>query len=211
MASTAQSSRSRASQSVARSFDRVSRFYDNALLQQIAYRPNHDAVVAALKRYRPRRVLDIGCGTGILTTRIQRALMPEVVYGCDASEGMLEKARQRSDKVQWIQGSAEQLPFDDASLDAVVTTEAFHFFNQPAALREFRRVLEPGGHVVIAVVTPLLPVPTPLVGIGPARWFTRGQMRELVQDAGLEVIEQRSVRPLLGPLWPGAATVAVRP
>jgi ubiquinone/menaquinone biosynthesis C-methylase UbiE len=39
---------------------------------------------------------------------------------------------------------AEQLPFDDGALDAVVTTSAFHFFDQPAALREFHRVLASG-------------------------------------------------------------------
>jgi ubiquinone/menaquinone biosynthesis C-methylase UbiE len=45
---------------------------------------------------------------------------------------------------------AEQLPFDDGALDAVVTTSAFHFFNQPAALREFHRVLASGGRVALA-------------------------------------------------------------
>jgi methionine sulfoxide reductase catalytic subunit len=45
---------------------------------------------------------------------------------------------------------AEQLPFDDGALDAVVTTSAFHFFNQPAALREFHRVLASGGLVAVA-------------------------------------------------------------
>lgn len=196
---------------MARSFDQVSRFYDNELLQRIAYRPNHDAVIAELRRYRSRRVLDIGCGTGILTTRVQRTLEPEVVYGCDASEGMLAKARERSSKVEWVQGSAEQLPFDDGAVDAVITTEAFHFFDKPAALREFHRVLEPGGHAVIAVITPLVPIPEALTALGPATWPTRGQLRGLAERAGLEVVSQRSVRPMLGPLWPGVATVLVRP
>jgi ubiquinone/menaquinone biosynthesis C-methylase UbiE len=49
--------------------------------------------------------------------------------------------------VQWLRGPAEQLPFDDGALDAIVTTSAFHFFDQPAALREFRRVLASGGLV----------------------------------------------------------------
>ena len=57
---------------------------------------------------------------------------------------MLNQARARSDRVRWLKGPAEQLPFDDAALDAVVTTSAFHFFDQPAALAEFHRVLHPG-------------------------------------------------------------------
>jgi ubiquinone/menaquinone biosynthesis C-methylase UbiE len=56
---------------------------------------------------------------------------------------MLEQARVRSDRVKWMRGPAEQLPFDDGTLDAVVTTSAFHFFDQPAALREFHCVLAP--------------------------------------------------------------------
>ena len=61
------------------------------------------------------------------------------------SEGMLKQAKARSTAVQWLTGPAEQLPFDDGALDAVVTTSAFHFFDQPVALREFHRVLRPGG------------------------------------------------------------------
>jgi ubiquinone/menaquinone biosynthesis C-methylase UbiE len=197
--------------SVARSFDLVSRVYDNELLQRFAYRPNHDAVVAELHRHCARRVLDVGCGTGILASRIHRELSPDSVYGCDASSGMLEKAHARTAAVQWLQGTAEALPFNDGSLDAVVTTEAFHFFDQPAALGEFHRVLEPGGHVVIAVLTPTLPVVGALAELGPARWPTRRQLRAMLDDAGFELVHQRSVRPLFGRLWPGVATVAARP
>ena len=75
------------------------------------------------------------------------------VYGVDMSEGMLSQARSRSSAVQWRRGPAEQLPFDDGPLDAVVTTSAFHFFDQPAALREFHRVLAPGGLVAVATMS----------------------------------------------------------
>jgi ubiquinone/menaquinone biosynthesis C-methylase UbiE len=57
---------------------------------------------------------------------------------------------------------AEQLPFDDGALDAVVTTSAFNFLNQPAALREFHRVLASGGLVALATLSarqPLLQAP----------------------------------------------------
>jgi ubiquinone/menaquinone biosynthesis C-methylase UbiE len=196
--------------SVVGAFDRIARFYDSAVLQRIAYRPNHDAVVSALARSGARRVLDVGCGTGILATRIWRDLRPEVVYGCDASLGMLEQARERSGDVRWMHGSAERVPIDDGSLDAVVTTEAFQFFDQPAALREFHRLLEPGGIVAIAVLTPPVPTVNALMRLAPARWPTKGQLRRMLEEAGFEVRHQRPVRPLLGPLSPGFVTVAVR-
>ncbi|PRC59784.1 SAM-dependent methyltransferase, partial [Mycobacterium sp. ITM-2017-0098] len=68
--------------------------------------------------------------------------------------GMLAQAARRSTQVQWLTAPAEHLPFDDGSLDAVVTTSAFHWFNQPAALREFHRVLAPGGFAAVATLSP---------------------------------------------------------
>jgi ubiquinone/menaquinone biosynthesis C-methylase UbiE len=197
---------STANPSVVRSFDWISRVYDNPLVQRFAYRANHDAVVSALRTNGATRVVDVGCGTGILASRIERELKPEVVYGCDPSPGMLDKARARSGQVRWLQGSAEALPLDEGAVDAVVTTEAFQFFDQPAALTEFRRVLEPGGHLVIAVITPALPLPDMIVDRIPAAWHTPAGMRRLVRDAGFEVVSQRRLR-LVGP---GVATVAAK-
>ena len=191
-------------------FDRIARFYDSAVLQRVAYRPNHDAVVEELGRNGARRVLDVGCGTGILATRVWEELRPEVVYGCDASLGMLEQARERSSDVRWLHGSAERVPLEDGAVDAVVSTEAFQFFDQPRALREFHRLLQAGGIVVIAVLTPPVPAVNALLRLAPARWPTNGQLRGMLEEAEFEVRRQRPVRPLLGPLSPGFATVAGR-
>jgi ubiquinone/menaquinone biosynthesis C-methylase UbiE len=198
---------STANASVVRVFNVVSRVYDNPVVQRFGYRPNHDAVVSALRLAGAKRILDVGCGTGILAARIERELSPEVVYGCDPSAGMLEKARERSATVNWIQGTAEALPLEDGAVDAVTTTEAFQFFDQPAALREFHRVLEPGGHVAIAVITPAVPLPGAVLERIPATWHTPAGMRRLVEDAGFQVIRQRRLR-LVGP---GVATVALKP
>ncbi len=193
--------------SVVAAFDRIARFYDAAILQRVAYRPNHDAVVAELRSGGAQRVLDVGCGTGILATRIWRDLHPEVVYGCDPSPGMLEQARERSRDVRWLHSSAERIPLDDEALDAVVTTEAFQFFDQPAALSEFFRLLKPGGFAVIAMLSAPVPAVSVLTRLGPAKWPTREQLRRMLREAGFEVRHQRPVRPLLGPLSPGFATV----
>jgi ubiquinone/menaquinone biosynthesis C-methylase UbiE len=194
---------------VVRAFDVISRLYDLGALQRLVYRANHDAVLGELRRIGAQRVLDVGCGTGILATRIQQVLRPERVIGCDPSEGMLDKARARSGDVRWVHGSAERLPLEDGAVDAVVSTEAFQFFDQAAALREFHRVLEPGGSLVLAVITP--PVPTGALTRGAAaRWRTRGELRRSVEEAGFELNTQRPVRRWLGPLSLGVATVATR-
>jgi ubiquinone/menaquinone biosynthesis C-methylase UbiE len=119
--------------------------YDLQVLQRWVYRPAQDEVVAQLQTDGSRGVADIACGTGVLADRIERELHPDEVYGVDMSEGMLAQAQARSSKVQWLRGPAEQLPFGDGTLDTVVTTWAFHFFDQPAALREFHRALGAGG------------------------------------------------------------------
>ena len=120
----------------------------------MGYWPAHDEVIAALNNRSARRVADIACGTGILADWIARQLRPDEIYGVDMSDGMLAQARARSSEVQWRKGPAEHLPFEDGTLDAVVTTSAFHFFDQPAALRDFHRVLAPGGLAAVATLSP---------------------------------------------------------
>lgn len=172
--------------------------YDLPFLQQWIYRPPHDEVIAQLRAHQSRKIADIACGTGILSSRIERELHPDEVYGVDMSEGMLSQARAKSDRVQWLRGPAEKLPFEDATLDAVVTTSAFHFFDQPAALREFHRVLASGGLVAVATLSarqPLLQVPS---GWKPQHNPTPKEMRALFEGAGFAISDQHRVR---RPLW----------
>jgi ubiquinone/menaquinone biosynthesis C-methylase UbiE len=175
--------------------------YDLPFLQHWVYRPAQDEAIAALKAARAQRIADIACGTGILADRIERELHPAEVYGVDMSDGMLAQAKARTSKVQWLKGPAEHLPFDDGSLDAVVTTSAFHFFDQPAALREFHRVLTPGGLAAVATIG--APQPEALQRLfanplNPSHNPSPSEMRELFEDAGFRVTEQHRVR---RPLW----------
>ncbi len=172
--------------------------YNLPILQQWVYRPAHDEVVAQLRDHQSARVADIACGTGILADRIQRDLHPAAVYGVDMSEGMLKQAQSRSNEVQWLRGPAERLPFDDGALDAVVTTSAFHFFDQPAALREFHRVLAPGGLAAVSTLSARQPLLQASSRWTPAHNPTSAEMRDLFEGAGFTISEQHRVR---RPLW----------
>lgn len=108
--------------------------YDTELVQRVVYHPIQDRVVEHLRRAGRRRVLDVGCGAGILATRIRDELEPDVVYGCDFSAGMLAQAEARSSGVHWLNSRAECLPLRAGAVDAVVSSAAFHFFDQRAAL-----------------------------------------------------------------------------
>jgi ubiquinone/menaquinone biosynthesis C-methylase UbiE len=188
--------------------DAVTRFwslaaplYDLPFLQRLVYQPAQDEVVAELRVRGVRRVADIACGTGILATRIQNELHPEEVYGVDMSDGMLEQANARSAEVHWRKGPAEHLPFADGSLDAVVTTSAFHFFDQPAAMAEFHRVLATGGLAIVATISPPLPAPLRRLSAHPANPAhnpSPAEMRALFAGAGFTVTEQHRVH---RPLW----------
>src|SRR4029077_16896025 len=109
---------------------------------------------AQLKAHGADKVADIACGTGILAARIETELHLDQIFGVDMSEGMLAQAKARSSKVTWLTAPAEELPFNDGALDAVVTTSAFHWFDQPAALPEFHRVLKPGGIAAVTTISP---------------------------------------------------------
>lgn len=179
--------------------------YNQGCLQKWVYKPAQDEVIAQLRQRGSRQIADIACGTGILADRIQRELRPDEVYGLDMSDGMLEQARKLSDRVRWMSAPAEQLPFTDDFLDAVITTSAFHFFDQPAALREFHRVLGAGGMVAVTTMSPRQAFP-PLhalsAGLGaPAHAPTPQAMRKLFEDAGFQVADQHRVgRPVWTPV-----------
>ena len=98
-------------------------------------------------------VLDVGCGTGALTLALERAAGADGdVFGLDANPEMLEVARAKTTGITWVDGVAEELPFEDARFDAVVSQFAFMFFEDRAgALTEMLRVLKPGGRAAVAV------------------------------------------------------------
>lgn len=99
------------------------------------------------------RVLDVACGTGVLSRAAAEAVGPTgAVTGLDMDPGMLAVASRRGSGVAWHRGSAEALPFPEATFDAVVSQFGLMFFgDRPRALREMWRVLRPGGRLAVAV------------------------------------------------------------
>ncbi len=117
----------------------------------------------------PVRTLDVGCGTGALL-RLLAARLPEVVefVGVDAARGMVAAGRSLPDldpRIEFIQGTAERLPFRDASFDLVVSTTSFdHWADQLRGLEECARTLADDGRLVLADLFAGWLAPTTVLG-----------------------------------------------
>lgn len=101
------------------------------------------------------RVLDLGCGTGALVTALGAWGVRVARYtGADLSPGMLRmaagKAAGAGFPAGFVAASADALPFRDGAFDTVLTASSLHFWERPeAALAEARRVLRPGGRLLL--------------------------------------------------------------
>ena len=105
---------------------------------------------------KPRRILDLGCGTGSTTLMLKQAFPQAQVIGLDLSPYMLvmadRKAKTMGLNVQWRHGKAEETGFPDASFELVTASLLFHETPPTATksiLRECFRLLVPGGEVLI--------------------------------------------------------------
>lgn len=124
--------------------------------------PDLTAMLAAIPLRGDERVLDAGCGAG----HTAMAFAPRVaeVVGCDLTIAMLAQAKRLAAErglanVAFERGDVERLPYPDASFDLVTSRYSAHHYPHPqAALREFARVLRPGGALLLVdVVAPEAP------------------------------------------------------
>ena len=129
-------------------FDGLSDDYDR-------YRPRY--AMASLERMlawtgEVRALLDLGCGTGILTRALRPLLPAAVIVGADPGRDMLARAAAATDRalaIGWLGCRAEALPLAAASLDLVTVGQAAHWFDRAAFYAECARVLRPGGALAI--------------------------------------------------------------
>ncbi|MBC5799491.1 MAG: class I SAM-dependent methyltransferase [Candidatus Eremiobacteraeota bacterium] len=126
------------------SFDELADAYDR---YRIGYAPELYDALFAYGLDAGQRVVDVGCGTGLVTAELARRGCS--VTGVDCSEAMLAHARERVRPASFSNARAECLPFGSASFDAATSAQAFHWFDQPQALVECARVVRPGGIVAI--------------------------------------------------------------
>jgi SAM-dependent methyltransferase len=145
-------------------------------------------------------LLDVACGTGNATIPAARA--GARVTGLDFAPALLAIARERAAdamvEVDWVEGDAQELPFDDASFDRVISIFGHMFApDHQRTAAELRRVCRPGGVIAVACWTPegsigrmfrtiAELVPPPAGGAPPILWGTEAHIRELLGDGDFE-------------------------
>jgi SAM-dependent methyltransferase len=147
-------------------------------------------------------LLDVACGTGNVTVRAAQTGARAV--GLDITPELLEVGRGVAEEagveVEWVEGDAEALPFDDASFDIVTSTFGCMFApRHQLAAAEIARVLRPGGRLAIAAWTPEGQVGTFFVTIGshlppppgnfepPPLWGSPDHVGEIFAGTGVEL------------------------
>lgn len=120
----------------------------NRLAESAEIKPNHN-------------ILDVACGTGVLARTIEKRLDPNgSVTGLDLNPGMLAIARRNAPNINWHQGKAEELPFEEENFDTVISQFGLMLFSSPkTALQEMYRVLKTDGHLIVAVFDSIQNIP----------------------------------------------------
>ena len=165
------------------------------------------ALLARHAGIRPgQRVLDVACGTGVVAVTAARA--GARVAGLDLTPELIERARQKSriadGEVEWHVGDVEELPFEDATFDAVVSQFGHMFAPRPeVAVSEMLRVLKRGGTIAFSTWPPELTVgrlfaltsrylpPPPIEVPPPPLWGDPQTVRQRLGSAVKDIVFDR--------------------
>lgn len=200
-------------------FDRIAGVYDHSLPSHVVEHYLKRRMAFA-RRLAPAgaAVLDVGCGTGALAQRLAAAGYR--VTGADPSEGMLEVLRARAPAVQAVTASGDQLPFENACFDLVLSVATMHHIADPgrvrATLAEMVRVCRPGGRVLVWDHNPANPYWPRLMArvpqdTGEERLIPAAELVDGLRAAGARVVSLRQLGwvPDFVPGWALALAVAL--
>jgi SAM-dependent methyltransferase len=168
--------------------------------------PMYKETLAQLKLSEDVLLLDAGCGSGLFSSMAINA--EAQVIGIDAAAGLLEVARRRNPHNNFMEEDLEAMPFADNSFDVVAGFNSFQYAgNFENALLEAKRVLKPGGRLVIGIwdkpemsettnvlkaIGSLLPPPPPGTP-GPFALSEDGKMEEILNKIGVKLVYKNRV------------------
>lgn len=141
-------------------FDSWAKSYDTSIVQHLLFQPAYRMFMEELYRWRRTDerefdLLDIGSGTGSWLAMVAGSGLPaRRLVGLDYSVSMCgvasAKARAIEDAPVFVNGDSEHLPFADESFDVLTCSHSFHHYpHQAAAIQEMKRILRPGGRLML--------------------------------------------------------------
>ncbi|MCP4250408.1 MAG: class I SAM-dependent methyltransferase [bacterium] len=151
----------RARNQARRQFEAWADTYDQSLLNRFLFRPCYLLLLEELARWHRRhqrafRVLDVGCGTGTLALMVAASRLPASVVGLDYAPAMCAEATRKAadrgatQRTRFLAGDSEHLPFADETFDLITCSNSFHHYpDQQAVVTGMRRLLRPGGRLII--------------------------------------------------------------
>ena len=182
-------------------FDALTRLYDPVVALTSRERGFKRRLLEHARIKAGESVLDLACGTGTLAIEVKKEAPKAKVSGIDADRSILKRARAKAKdagvKVDWQRGLSTELPYEDRSFDAVLSTLFFHHLTDEAkadTAEEVRRVLRLGGRLLIAdwgrpqdplMRTAFLGVQM-LDGFRTTRSNVAGKLPEVLREAGLK-------------------------
>ena len=140
--------------------DSIAKAYDTVLVPSL-FEPWASQLVNDNKPWKASNVLDLACGTGVVTKELAKSVGPNgKVIALDINSQMLNQAKLKcndwANNIEFIEGSADSLDISDNSIDKVVCQQGFQFFpNKKAAAYEIFRVLKPRGKAIVSTWCPI--------------------------------------------------------
>jgi SAM-dependent methyltransferase len=178
---------------------------DWASVQEPMHTPLFQAMLDAASVGAGTRLLDVGCGGGGASA--MAAARGAQVSGLDAAEGLIEIVRQKVPSGDFRVGDIEELPFGNDAFDVVLAANSVQYAAERViALRELGRVCTREGRIVVGLFGPAEKVeyrailkavrevlPEPPMGDGPFGLSASGKLEDLMEEAGLKVLENSEV------------------
>ncbi|MCM1225779.1 MAG: methyltransferase domain-containing protein, partial [Lachnospiraceae bacterium] len=185
----------------------AAKFDDNDPSVYNMCRKDYPDVVAEVVKEPFLDLLDAGCGTGAMLGMFRKDYPDKNYTGIDLSEKMIEVARAKHmERIRFVAGDCENLPFSDGSFDVVTCSMSFHHYPDPEQFfRSLKRVLRPGGRLILRDMASgsnmvmwlinhiEMPVINKILRKGDVHIYTRADIQRLCDVSGLK-LERYEVR-----------------
>lgn len=171
-----------------RNFDKQAKIYDKSIYSMYP-RKCYKYVIEEIQKKKFNKILDVGCGTGEILNTI--ATDKNRYYGIDLSEKMVNiaKGKNNSKNITYLVGDAEFLPFEDLTFDIIICVESFHHYPNPnAVIKEFYRVLNNGGTLIICDMYRKAPLRQfynflmKIVNTGDVKIYTKNEISKILEN-----------------------------